>query len=95
MTYPPDLAEEYRQLEIDLRRSVEAAQARGLSEPLLAKTLLNTSMEVAAHGEPQEFFDHILWVRSEGDQFLREFERRFGDKIDIAALCRGELKAKS
>ena len=95
MTDPSDQhIEKLRTLDNELWQRIEAAQADGLSEPSLARMLLNLSMHIAMKGEIQEFFDHILWVRAEGDTFLKDFETRLGDKIDIKALCRGETVYK-
>ncbi|MCR9089457.1 MAG: hypothetical protein NXH97_22285 [Rhodobacteraceae bacterium] len=77
----------------EVRTLTERAQARGLDTHTLAYILLETSKEVAMQGDPVTLYDHMRIMETRGRELRQEFERRFGDSLDLEALARGEIKA--
>ncbi|WP_299962293.1 hypothetical protein [uncultured Roseobacter sp.] len=79
----------------DFETLVNKMLSAGIAHDKLNYMLVQLTNETAVKGGPQAYFDHCLWTQAEGKRLLAEFEARYGDKLDINELAKGNLVAKS
>lgn len=79
----------------DFDTLTEKALANGTSPEMMNFMLVSLTNTLAIKSGPQAYFDHLLWTQAEGKRLLEEFEARYGDKIDIDELAKGNLVAKN
>ncbi|WP_298921268.1 hypothetical protein [uncultured Roseobacter sp.] len=86
MDEPSKGLEDYAPLCGDIRRLVALAQTRGMTEPVIARLLLDLSFEAALHADPRDNFNHIIWTNSEAKCFMADFHEKLDPKLDDEAL---------
>jgi len=65
-----------------------------MTHSILAVLLSEKGSHMAMNGGLQCVFDHILWLENRSHELMEEFEKRFGEKIDMDELMKGRVVAK-
>lgn len=91
MVYIPNPIELHNRFLDDVSNRSDKARAEGMDPFMVAQILLMLSREAAMKGGPVPLYQHSYMMEDEGKQLRKEFIERFGSKVDLDALIKGEI----